>query len=204
MDKPSIVVFDLGKVLLDFDYGITAGKLAARCSVSHEQIKSFINQSPLLFKYETGLVSTEQFYREVCGASGFCGDIEEFSSFFADIFTPIPPMVQLHAALRQAGFPTYIFSNTNELAIRHIRRNFPFFSNFDGYVFSYEHEAMKPEAKIYEVVEKISGHRGPEILYIDDRPENTAAGTSRGWRVILQESPEQTWAVIRELQMLEA
>ena len=55
-------------------------------------------------------------------------------------------MIQLHAALRQQGIPTYIFSNTNELAVSHIRRTFPFFANFDGYILSYEHGAMKPDA----------------------------------------------------------
>src|SRR5258708_22953605 len=101
------------------------------------------------------------------------------------------PMVQPHGALRQRGLPTFIFSNTNDLAIRHIRQNFPFFANFDGYVLSYEHGAMKPDAKLYEVVEELAGRRGAEILYLDDRSENIATGAARVWQVILQESPEQ-------------
>ena len=68
-------------------------------------------------------------------------------------------MVQLQAALRQRGLPTYVFSNTNELAAEHIRRNFPFYANFDGYILSYEHGAMKPDARLYEVVERQSGRR---------------------------------------------
>jgi HAD superfamily hydrolase (TIGR01509 family) len=103
-------------------------------------------------------------------------------------------MVELHAKIRGAGFPTFIFSNTNELAIHHIRRVFPFFANFDGFVFSHEHHSMKPDPGIYEVVEKLAGTEGPHILYLDDRPENIQAGRARGWRVILQESPEQTLA----------
>jgi HAD superfamily hydrolase (TIGR01509 family) len=55
----------------------------------------------------------------------------------------------------------------------------------------HRHGAMKPEAKIYEALEEMSGKRGPEILYLDDRPENVAAGAARGWQVILQESPEK-------------
>jgi HAD superfamily hydrolase (TIGR01509 family) len=98
--------------------------------------------------------------------------------------------------------PTYIFSNTNELAIHHIRRNFPFFANFDGYILSYEHGAMKPGAKLYEVVERTSGHRGAEILYLDDRPENVEAGAARGWQAILQENPDKTRAAIAALGLL--
>ena len=62
--------------------------------------------------------------------------------------------MELHVAVRRKQIPLYIFSNTNELAITHIRRQFPFFGEFDGYILSYEHGAMKPDAKLYEVVER--------------------------------------------------
>jgi HAD superfamily hydrolase (TIGR01509 family) len=196
------VVFDLGKVLVDFDYSIAARKIALRGKMPAEQITPFISQSPLLFRYETGLLTTAQFYQEVCAGTGYCGLADEFGQCFADIFAPIPEMVNLQAALRKSGLPTYIFSNTNELAVGHIRHNFPFFSNFDGYILSYECGAMKPDEKIYETVEKSSGRRGAEILYLDDRPENVAAGAARGWQVILQESPAKTVAAIQKLGLL--
>ena len=199
---PKTVVFDLGKVLLDFDYSIAARKIAARGKMTAEEIKHFIDHSPLLFRYETGLMTKEQFYKEITAATGFRGTLDEFVECFSGIFAPIEPMVQLHAALRQRGLPTYIFSNTNELAISYIRRAFPFFANFDGYILSYEQGAMKPDAKIYEVVEQQSGHGHGEILYLDDRPENIAAGADRGWQVILQESPEKTRFAVENLGLL--
>ena len=195
MSIPKAVVFDLGKVLLDFDYTIAARKIAARGKMTADKIKHFIDHSPLLFRYETGLVTKQQFYNEICAVTGFCGGLDDFAECFSGIFAPIEPMVQLQAAVRQGGIPTYIFSNTNELAVNYIRRTFPFFANFDGYILSYEQGAMKPDAKIYEVVEQQSGHRQSEILYLDDRPENIAAGAARGWQVILQESPEKTRAL---------
>ena len=200
--RPSAIVFDLGKVLVDFDYSIAARKLGARCKMVPEQIKFFIAQSPLLFQLETGHITSRQFYNEVCAATGFCGDLSEFSSSFSDVFSPIEPMIQLQAALRRRGFPTYILSNTNDLAIAHIRAKFPFFGNFDAHILSYEHGAMKPEAKLYEVAERLSGKSGSEILYLDDLAENIAAGAARGWQVILQESPDKTLAAIEKLGLL--
>ena len=200
--KPEVVVFDLGKVLVDFDYGIAAAKIAGKGKWIADKINQFISQSPLLFRYETGLMTKEQFYEDICKATGYCGDIEEFGGYFSDIFTPIEPMVSLQAELRKRGIPTYIFSNTNDLAIGHIRKNFPFFSNFDGYVFSYEQGAMKPDEKIYQVVERMSGKQGPAILYLDDRLENIEAGARRGWQVLLQESPEKSITHLRNLGLL--
>ena len=108
-------------------------------------------------------------------------------------------MIALHAELRRRGIPTYIFSNTNDLAVEHIRRNFPFFKNFDGYIYSYEVGAMKPDAKIYEALEKLAGRRGADIVYLDDRPENVAGGAARGWQAILHETPEKSRAAVEKL-----
>src|SRR5678809_195193 len=190
------IVFDLGKVLVEFDYGIAGRKLAERSRMAAVELGQFLVHVPLIIRYETGLISSAEFYQEVRAASGYTGDLEEFAGLFADIFTPIEAMVGLNEELRRKGFQTFIFSNTNELAIRFIRQNFPFFKSFDGYILSYEHYAMKPDAKLYEVVESKTGARGAEILYLDDRPENIAAGAERGWQVILQESPEKTRAAV--------
>ena len=202
MIVPKAVVFDLGKVLVDFDYSIAARRIAARGKMTLGEIALYINQSPLFIDYESGHVTTEQFYDEIRRVTGFRGDLGEFGECFADIFVEIAPMVQLQAALRRQGLAAYVFSNTNELAAEHIRRNFPFYANFDGYILSYEHGAMKPDAKLYEVVERKSGRRSADLLYLDDRPENIAAGAARGWQVILQETPEKSRAAVRKLGLL--
>ena len=204
MQPIKAIVFDLGKVLVDFDYGIAGRKLAERATMAGAELGRFLVHVPLIVRYETGLITTQQFYDEVRTASGYLGNLEEFASLFADIFTPIEPMVQLQADLRRRGFPTYIFSNTNELAIRFIREKFEFFTNFDDYILSYEHRSMKPDARLYEVVEAKSGARGAQILYLDDRPENIEAGAARGWQVILQESPEKTLAGLERLGLLDS
>lgn len=202
MTKPKAVVFDLGKVLLDFDYGLVVRRIQKRCRLSLAELEALINQSPLLLRYESNGLTTAQFFAEIQAASGFCGDLQEFREMFADIFTPIPAMVQLHAQLRRAGVPTYLFSNTNELAIGHISDRFSFYRDFDGYILSFEHNAMKPAPELYEIVERTSRQRGPDLLYIDDRPENIVTGQQRGWRTILHHSPQQTQAEVLKTGLL--
>jgi HAD superfamily hydrolase (TIGR01509 family) len=111
-------------------------------------------------------------------------------------------MIALQAELRRRGCKTYIFSNTNDLAIEHVERNFPFFKNFEGYIYSCEIGAMKPDAKIYAAMEKLCGRSGADIIYLDDRLENVQAGLARGWRAFLHETPEKTCAVIEGLGLL--
>jgi len=197
----STVVFDLGKVLVDFDYSIAARKVAAQSRKPIAETKVLLEQSRFIIDYETGRLTRQEFFEQVQEATGFRGTLEEFGGFFADIFTEIPAMIALHAELRRRGIPTYIFSNTNDLAIEHVRRNFPFFANFDGYILSYEVGAMKPDAKIYEALEKLTGRRGADIIYLDDRAENVAGGVARGWRTILHETPEKTRAILEDFRL---
>jgi HAD superfamily hydrolase (TIGR01509 family) len=111
-------------------------------------------------------------------------------------------MIALHTELRRRGFKTYIFSNTNDLAIEHVERSFPFFKNFEGYIYSCEVGAMKPEAKIYVAMEKMCGRTGADIIYLDDRAENIQAGAARGWLAILHETPEKTRAVFEKFKLV--
>jgi glucose-1-phosphatase len=192
-----VVVFDLGKVLVDFDWSIAAQKIAARSITPPENFHEFLAASPWLWQYECGQLDRLNFFENIRTATGFQGTAAEFNGYFADIFTEISPMTRLHSELRRRGVKTYILSNTNDLAIEHIRQNFQFFKNFDGYILSYEVKAMKPDAKIYEALEKMTGKDGAEILYIDDRQENITGGAARGWRTILHESPEQSSAALK-------
>jgi len=197
LPKPTAVVFDLGKVLLEFDYGIVARRLAAHSGRDAEQIRGLLDQSPLLLRFESGQMTNEEFFREVSGLTGYTGAFEEFAGIFGDIFSAIHPMIDLHAQLRARGVPTFIFSNTNELAVRHIRANYPFFAHFTDYIYSHEAGAMKPDHRIYEIVERRTGRTGAELLYIDDRKENVDAGAARGWRLVHHQLPEQTIAAVR-------
>jgi FMN phosphatase YigB (HAD superfamily) len=202
MTQAKAVIFDLGKVLLDFDYRIAGRKLAARSNLAAQAFTDSLLQADLLLRYETGLVSKEEFFQALCQKTGYGGDFNEFALCFGDIFTPIEPMIALHRELRRNGFPTFIFSNTNELAVDHIRRAYPFFANFDGYVLSFEHRCMKPDARLYAIAEEMSGHSGQELLYLDDRLENIQAAAARGWQIILHETPEKTLARMQTLGML--
>jgi putative hydrolase of the HAD superfamily len=197
-----VVVFDLGKVLVDFDYSIAARKVAVRSTKSLLQLATFLSTSPLLVQYECGQITRQQFFDQIRDATGFQGTLEEFSGYFADIFTEIPPMIELHAELGARKIPTYIFSNTNDLAMEHIEKNFPFFKHFNGYIYSYKIGAMKPGAEIYEAMENLCGRRGADIIYLDDRTENVAGGSARGWNAFLHETPQKSRTVIQTFGLL--
>jgi FMN phosphatase YigB (HAD superfamily) len=199
MSKPEAVVFDLGKVLLDFDYGRFAENVLNKCGVPAEKILDAVNQSDLLIRYESGFLTSQEFFGEVKHACNYAGEFHEFEPVFGDIFSEIPEMIELHGRLRDRGMPTYIFSNTSEMVIKHIRKAYPFFNTFTDYILSYEHRSVKPQPPIYEVVEKRTGKKGAQLLYIDDRLENVEHGRERGWRTIHHVDHDQTVKTVEKL-----
>lgn len=186
------MVFDLGKVLLDFDYGRTVARIAGRCSVPASGILAAIDQSHLLHAFETGKLTREVFREEVSKLVGYGGGASEFEEAFADIFSEMPAMIAWQERLRAAGVPTYIFSNTNELAVQHIQSLHSFFERFDGYVYSYECGAMKPDSRMYEAVEALVGVNPSQLFYIDDRLENVEAAVKRGWQTVWHKTADDT------------
>lgn len=199
---PKVVAFDLGKVLVDFDWHLGARRLAAHSKVSAADLPELFDSWPPLMHFETGHITKEQFFEEARRRTGFAGSLADFDAAFSDIFQEIPAMVALNETLRQRGVPTYIFSNTNELHYDHIRRRFPFFGHFDGYVVSSKSGAMKPDARIYQAVEERTGRRGAEILYLDDKAENIAAGLARGWQALHHTTPETSRAFVEQVGLL--
>ena len=56
-----VVAVDIGKVLLDFDYNIFVNRMAPRTNIDETGRNAFLNQSPLLAKYESGQLTSTEF-----------------------------------------------------------------------------------------------------------------------------------------------
>jgi HAD superfamily hydrolase (TIGR01509 family) len=200
--QPSAVVFDLGRVLLDFDYGIAATHLAPHAAVSIEDIMQLLLGTPLLHRYECGELGTAQFFEALREATGFKAGFSQFALAFTQIFTPIPAMIQLHSRIRATGVSTVLLSNTNELQFHHIQKHHPFVADFEHHVLSFEHHAMKPDSALYRVVESLTGRTGPEIVFLDDRADNVEAARNLGWRSFVHRNPEDSARHFIELGLL--
>ena len=185
MQTPEVVVFDLGKVLLDFDYDIAIRRFAERSNVGIDKVRELISSS-VQYDYESGKITTDEFFSYVRNGAGFQGGRSEFVNFFSDIFSPMEMMINFFKRVKKAGLPVCVFSNTNEIAIQYISKHCSFYNDFDFYVLSFQEKGMKPDEPIYRVVEKKTMKSGEAILYIDDRLENIETGNRLGWQTVLQ------------------
>jgi len=197
MGGDKAIIFDLGKVLVDFDYSITVRKIISQCAKGPESVLKLIDQSPILHQYESGEMDTLGFYETVVRETGYQGSREGFESAFSGIFTPIHPMIEFFRELIGEGVPVYVLSNTNELAIRYVEVIFPEINRATGRVYSWEEKCMKPDPKIYEITEGRIEKKGSDLFFTDDRQENIDAAKALGWNTVLHQEPDQTIDAIR-------
>ena len=178
-------LFDIGKVLLNFDYQQAVDHVRAKSPLSSEQIRTAIGQfhTPL----ETGAISTGTFLEQAIQATQYGGAAEEFAAGYCDIFTLNQPMWELVDALRK-NFPLYLFSNTSDLHWDFIQAKFPQFAGFTDGVFSMRVKAMKPERAIYEAALVLTEAEAGELFYIDDLAANIDAARALGFHTHLYES----------------
>ena len=146
------VAFDIGKVLLDFDYGILVRKMAPRSRLDVPTLKQLLDQSPLLSEYESGQINCEEFFLAVVQETGYDGTQGEFAALFENIFTPIEEVIAMHEQIAASGLPTCTFSNTNAMAVRHISRTYDFWARFSNHILSHKvgHVRAKYSQKVCE------------------------------------------------------
>lgn len=177
------VYFDLGNVLVHFDHQIAVDQLSQLSGRPAELIQQAVFESELQNRYETGLVSSEEFAAEVNSALESAIPTADILEAISDIFQPNLAIMTAIDMVRSSGVPLGILSNTCEAHWRWIidKRWSMFGSWWSQTVLSYEVRGMKPQSKIYEVCERRAGARGSSIFFTDDRADNIAAADQRGW-----------------------
>jgi len=93
-------------------------------------------------------------------------------------------MAEVLNRVKENGFGVGLLSNTCHAHWDWIRRQSYLMNQFqfDAIVLSFEEGAMKPDSVIYEVAEERSGIPPKNLLFLDDKPENTSAALSRDWQ----------------------
>jgi putative hydrolase of the HAD superfamily len=182
--KISTIFFDLGKVLVDYDFNIALQRVAklSLLDLSHLENRVY-SDYPLIDDYEHGRISTPAFFTEMKSHFQFQGSIEELENIWCDVFTLMPDHVS-YARILAEYYPLAIISNTSDSHIRFLENAYDFFPVFRKRIYSHEVGIMKPAAAIYEHALKEMGADKYESLFIDDREENVLGASQLGWQTI--------------------
>lgn len=173
------VFFDLGKVLLDFDWEVVCKDATTWCDTDPVQMIRWIATSPQTHEYECGRLTSHQFFDHARTALGFRGRFEDFAELWSDIFTEIPETVALVRELK-GRLPLALLSNTNELHVEWVMAHWDFMHLFDDMVLSFREGCAKPGPEIYQHALARLSVKPAEAFFVDDRPENVAGAMAAG------------------------
>jgi putative hydrolase of the HAD superfamily len=173
------VIFDLGRVLVHFDFKRGYRALEGLCPHEAAAIPKLLAGTGLVERFETGLVEPRDFVSEMSrvldlrvGYDRFC---EIWSCIFTDMLVPESMLEGLKARYR-----LLLLSNTNAIHFDMIRRTYPMLRHFDDLILSYEVKAMKPQPAIYRAAIERAGCEPGECFYTDDIAEYVAGGRAMG------------------------
>ena len=166
------LLFDLGKVLVDFDFDLGMTRFASRTPLSSEEFKSIILDQTWVRRYEHGEISTAEFHRYLREHGKLEMSILEFNEAWGSVFLPGLIVPEELLANLKARYPLILVSNTNEAHAEFIAKNYGLLDYFDHKIFSHEVGSMKPDRKIYDAAIAAAG-KSPEALFLTEyREEN--------------------------------
>ena len=197
-DVPSAVVFDVGRVLFDWNLRYLFEKLI---------------DDPAELDHFVGNVLTEEWHFQSDAGRPLAEMVPELAArhpehahlvhAYRDRFneTIDRPIEGTHAIVRQlhaAGVPLFALTNFGAEFFDEFVTTQPIFDLFDDIVVSGVEKVAKPDPRIYEICEARFGHAPHGLLFIDDNPANVAAARMRSWQAHLFEGPEGLAADLRE------
>ncbi len=179
--KIKAIVFDLGNVLLPFDYSIAVKRLNKKEENLGEAFLSFYKDNYALHRsFERGDLSKEEFIIVMLNALQNKIDGEIFCKIYSEIFTLNENVASLLPRLKK-NYKLVLLSNTNAIHKKYGWEQYSFLQHFDKLVLSHEINAVKPEEKIYKAVESFTGLLPEEHIFIDDILEYVNGAKQLGW-----------------------
>lgn len=189
------VIFDWGGVLIENP----APELIANCSKSlklsterfTEAFKKYIHA------FQTGAIGELELWKKLCRETGGTppGEKSLWRPAFEASYRPINEMFSLAEKLQKHGIKTALLSNTEKEAMEFFHEQN--YQCFDNLIFSCQEGVAKPDEDIYKLTIQKIGVPPQNILFIDDKKENTEAASALGFQTILCKNPGQVRKIIK-------
>ena len=180
MSEIKNIVFDIGKVLLDWNPEGIYKTLFNRDDYNKHTLSS-IPGGPTWLEFDQGTIGLDDaidiFAKD---NEDHHGDIGKFLREAPHHIPPIWDSVDCAMKYKELGYRIYLLSNFPEYGFKIVQNKFSFFDKFHGSVISWEVKAIKPDKKIYEILlEKYTLNPG-ETIFIDDAEANIKTAEDLG------------------------
>lgn len=187
------IIFDLGRVVVDFDHRIAAEKISRLCGYSEKEIYEMFFDSFLTKRFEKGQISTKEFFTSVKNKLKCKISYKEFLTIWNKIFYLTDNNLKVHEIIKKlkSRYRIFLLSNVNKEHFEYLKTMLNgVLDNFDGLILSYKVKSRKPERKIYDAARKLANAEFSNLVYTDDREDLIEAAAKLGIKSIHYQNPE--------------
>jgi 2-haloacid dehalogenase len=188
--KPSAVLLDLGGVFLDWDPRYLYRKLFGDDVAGMEDFLANICTPAWHSDQDRGRSISEACAERRANYPEHAELIDAWGERAEEMISGvIPGSVELFAELKATGVPCYALSNMERENWERRLEIYDFLGWFDGYFISGLEGVIKPDPEYFRRALERLGLRPDEVVFIDDRPDNTAAAVAVGIPAVVFTSP---------------
>ena len=182
MKNIDLIIFDLGRVLVDFDFHKVVRRLKRHSPLTEKQIYQFFMHTPLWDTFERGQTEPKDFFQHLTKELRLNNlSFQDFTPLWNRIFTEKHDTVSILRRLR-GRYRIALLSNVNVMHWSHILETHDFMGWFDHPIASCAIGQRKPELDIYRTTLYMTGVKPAQAIFIDDMENNVLAARSVGIR----------------------
>jgi 2-haloacid dehalogenase len=189
--KPDTVVFDIGNVLLDWNPRYLYRTIFAD-TAEMEWFLSEVCAPAWNLAQDAGRPWAEAEIEAIARHPRYAEQIRAFRARWSETVTDaIHGTVEILADLQAANVPLYAVTNFASDTFVEACARFPFLNTFRGTIVSGDEKLIKPDARIYRLLESRFDLDLTRCVFIDDSLNNVAGAKAVGMHALHFQSPAQ-------------
>ena len=189
------IIFDLGNVLINYDFEIFFHKLGYQTGERHLK-----EAHSIIHAFECGMIEIDHFLSELQKIYDSQLDPEQFRLAWCDVFWENEAILSTVNILKEK-YRLMILSNNDELHFPYIWNKFPALHVFplQDIMITSRLGYVKPDIRVYQKAERIHEFLWEEALFIDDVRINTQIAAGLGASTIWHQNNDATLFELKTL-----
>lgn len=180
----SIVLLDIGNVLVDVDFMTFCRKVSRNGEVGAEAIYGRYCASELKNRFDKGAIAPSSYLETIAGdpdTRAVC--MHELKTAWQNIFVPKPDVSDSVGEILR-DHRVWIMSDTDPLHFTRLLNTLPVLRAAERYWLSFERGYLKREPEAFQELLSVSGRNAGDFVLIDDREDNCRAAATAGIRAV--------------------
>ncbi len=196
------IIFDIGNVLMDFNFQICFRAYAPDEETYQKIVKATV-QSPVWAEFDRGVWTDEEILE------GFIKNDPSIESILRNMFERLEGIIKQRdyaipwiRELKESGYQVLVLSNFPKKVYELFQNEMTFLQEVDGGILSCQDQVIKPDKAIYNLLMNRYQLEPEECVFLDDLKDNIKTAKELGMHTILFTTKEEAQDELRKLNVL--